>query len=721
MLSTPVKQNTNRILTWRSVLFGLTGIYLMSGLAAYHDDILGGTLMIGNHIPGGAFTYIIVMGLFWNGFWALFKKITGRGGRMMLNSRELAVVFALTLAACYAPTSGLFRYFHRAIMLPWYFLKNKPTWIEYGVLTEYMNPLLFPKPWPGAVGAEFTAEYDLIYHGFFTGLATGSRTLSLADLWNVGIFKAWVGPIITWGPFVFLFAIAVVSIQFLVHRQWSKHEQLSYPVAQVASGFCAIGNGDGKSASGRGVPDIFKNSLFWWGFCPVMAVLLVITLSAWYPETVPGIREMGPNFKSWWIPIDRHMPVIRQAPDWWSIGYQQIYFTIIGLAYFVSAEISLTMGLTMITQVVFGVMFYYAVGRPIDGGWMSMSRAGAYIGYTMILVWTGRNYYKSVFGKAFRLRTPRDDDEALSVTAARVLVVSFVALVVVIAWLCDSWLMAFFYALLSLMMFLGISRIVCETGVPFIHTNWDAGGFLTRMFGHAAIGPRALPFLLHSSGAILSHDPRESLMPYIATGAKVAEDNGVRLRRLYWVVLGAVLLSVVIAFVATTYAYYNYNPMSNDHAVWASYVYLDQAATGFAQMKIAGIFEQSLAANSITRLALAETDPWNLRFFLGGMFGVLALSSLRFRFSKFPIHPVIFLMAGVWSCICLWSSFFIGWFIKTLIVRFGGGGVYQRLKPLFIGMIAAELFMVGALVFIDFAYYLIFKTRPPVTISIMPV
>ena len=709
--------SVNKIFSWRSVLFGLLGVYLMSGLAAYHDDILGGTLMIGNHIPGGAFSYIIVLGLFWNGLWMALKKITGRNAfaAPALNSRELAVVFALTLAACYAPTSGLFRYFHRAVALPWYFLQSKPTWVEHGVLSEYMNPLLFPKPWPGAAGAEFTAEYDFIYRGFFTGLASGTKTLSVVELWDAGVFKAWLGPIVTWGPFVILFAIAVVSMQFLAHRQWSKHEQLSYPVAQVASGFCAIKNG------GRGVPDIFKDKLFWWGFTPVTAVLLVIVLSAWYPETVPGIREMGPHFKSWWIPIDKNMPVIRQAPDWWSLGYQQIYFTIIGLAYFVSAEISLTMGLTMISQVTFCVLFYYAVGRPVDGGWLNMGRAGAYIGYTMILVWTGRHYYKSVFGKAFRWRAPRDDDEALSVAAARMLVLSFVALVFVISWLCDSWLMAFFYALLSLMMFLGISRIVCETGVPFIHTNWDAGGFLVRVFGHAAVGPRTVPFLLHSSGAILSHDPRESLMPYIATGAKVAEDNGVRLRRLYWVVLGAVILSIVIAFVATTYAYYNYNPMSNEHAVWASYVYLDQAATGFAQMKNTGLFERSLAADSITRLALAETDPWNLRFLFGGMIGVLALSSLRFRFSKFPIHPVIFLMTGVWSCICLWSSFMLGWFVKTLVVRFGGGGVYQRLKPLFIGIITAELFMVGVLVVIDFAYYFIFKTKPPVTISIMPV
>jgi hypothetical protein len=46
--------------------------------------------------------------------------------------------------------------------------------------------------------------------------------------------------------------------------------------------------------------------------------------------------------------------------------------------------------------------------------------------------------------------------------------------------------------------------------------------------------------------------------------------------------------------------------------------------------------------------------------------------------------------------------------------------VYQKLKPLFIGLIAAELFMVGVTVIIDFAYFAIHGTRPPVSVAIMP-
>ena len=109
------------------------------------------------------------------------------------------------------------------------------------------------------------------------------------------------------------------------------------------------------------------------------------------------------------------------------------------------------------------------------------------------------------------------------------------------------------------------------------------------------------------------------------------------------------------------------------------------------------------------------------RFFVYGLLGVMGVSMLRFRFSKFPIHPVLFLVLGTYSGNTTWGSFLAGWFIKSLVVRFGGGGVYQRLKPLFIGLIAAELFMIGLSVLIDFLYFFLHDGTPsPVKFVIMP-
>ena len=109
---------------------------------------------------------------------------------------------------------------------------------------------------------------------------------------------------------------------------------------------------------------------------------------------------------------------------------QTLFFTILGLAYFVSSEISLTMGVSVIALGIFGSAYYLISGTPIESTWLQSSRAGAYIGYTLILVYTGRTYFKTVFAKALLLDRARrsenveEDDERVSVLAARVLLLA---------------------------------------------------------------------------------------------------------------------------------------------------------------------------------------------------------------------------------------------------------------------------------------------------------
>ena len=38
----------------------------------------------------------------------------------------------------------------------------------------------------------------------------------------------------------------------------------------------------------------------------------------------------------------------------------------------------------------------------------------------------------------------------------------------------------------------------------------------------------------------------------------------------------------------------------------------------------------------------------------------------------------------------LWSSFFFGWVIKVLVVRYGGLRIFVRLRPLFLGLVLGD-------------------------------
>jgi len=51
------------------------------------------------------------------------------------------------------------------------------------------------------------------------------------------------------------------------------------------------------------------------------------------------------------------------------------------------------------------------------------------------------------------------------------------------------------------------------------------------------------------------------------------------------------------------------------------------------------------------------------------------------------------------------GAFLIGWLIKTMVSKYGGGKLYQQLKPFMVGIIAGEIaarlvpMLIGAIVY----------------------
>lgn len=706
-----------RAFTWRSALFGALGILLIAGTAGFHDErMFGSTLVVGNHLPVAAFAYVFVLGLGWN-------ALAGRVNRALaLNGRELTVVMVVCLVACFAPTSGLFRYFHRGIIMPWHHVSTggRPEWEKYGLLNEILKPDLFPQPVPFRDAAGVLRLDETVYRGFFTGLATGRDLVGLGAI----PFRAWALPMLYWGPLVLLCAVFCAALAFLVHRQWSLHEQLSYPIAQVADGFCR--RADGR----RGVPDVFRNRLFWFGFVPLFLLYLVEYLALWYPDTLPRLGEMLPAFRGWWVPLARKLPILNKTPASWALSGQMTYFCVVGLAYFVSNEISLTMGLSSILLALFGAWYYQVAGTPVTGDQMSLVRGGAYFGYALVLLYTGRVYYGAILARAlgFRGRTERGltpktggiADDAMGILAARVLLASTAGFVAVLVAMGSRFSMAVFFALLLLLLFLVMTRVVCETGVPFIAAEWWPGRMLVSLLGPAFIGPGTLVLLLWVTNA-LCIDPRECLMPYVATGTRMAEEARLPMRRVFGVVLAVIVLAVAVAFVAQHWTLYNLGPMADGTAASRfPQMHFQDAAKWMGEMSDHGTLRDSFEAKGLARLRLLNPDPGAWTWILCSAAVVLTMSAVRFRFARFPLHPAIFLVWGTYPCIVVWASFLLGWFVKTLVVRFGGGSVYQKLKPFFIGLIASELMASAFVICVDMVYYWITGEVARVQIRILP-
>lgn len=703
-----------RAFTLRSFLFSLLGVGLVAGLSGFHDEVVfGNILMVGNHLPLTPFFYVFLLAVIWNG---LAVKL--RRSRFALDPRELTVVLIACFVACYAPTSGLFRYFHRSILMPWGVLASgaKPEWRQLGLLESLLSPALFPAPVPVRDVAGVLRLDETVYRGFFLGLARGDGFVPLSAV----PWRPWLGMLAYWAPLILLCGVASVALAFLVHRQWSQHEQLSYPIAQVAAGYCH--RADGR----RGVPDLFRNPLFWIGFAPMFCLYAMEYIGYWFPETLPRMGVIVPALKGWGIPLNQYLPVLAKTPVHSALNWQTIYFCVVGLGYFVSSEVGLTMGLAPLLLTFFGLWYYRTQGEPLAQDQLSLGRAGAFVGYAAALLYTGRAYYGRVLARAVGWRrrgsrplrdVPSDD---VGVLAARVLLLSAAGFVAVLVQMGCAPSMAVLYVLVLLLLFLVLTRVVCETGIPFVAAEWWPGKLLVSLLGPAAIGPGNLVMLLWVGNA-LCVDPRESLMPFVANGNRLAEEARLAPRKLLLLVLVVVVAAFGVAFVAKHWTLYNLGPSADAQAArTVAQMPFDDAARHLGELARIGTLERSRAAWGLGRLRLVDPLPGAWPWVLGSAGATLALAALRFRFARFPLHPVLFLVWGTCPSTRLWASFFLGWCLKTLVTRFGGGAAYVRLKPAFIGLISSELIASGLIVVVDLVHVWITGRPPPVGFRILP-
>ena len=91
-------------------------------------------------------------------------------------------------------------------------------------------------------------------------------------------------------------------------------------------------------------------------------------------------------------------------------------------------------------------------------------------------------------------------------------------------------------------------------------------------------------------------------------------------------------------------------------------------------------------------LRLGDFQP-DSRFLRGAAIGLAAVFlcyALRLRYPWWPVHPVLFVAMGTYLCSHFAASFFLGWLVKSAVTHFGGGRTYQKCKPIFIGLVAAE-------------------------------
>jgi hypothetical protein len=211
-------------------------------------------------------------------------------------------------------------------------------------------------------------------------------------------------------------------------------------------------------------------------------------------------------------------------------------------------------------------------------------------------------------------------------------------------------------------------------------------------------------------------------MPYVPTSFKVADDVQVRRKPLLMVMLAAVAVALVIGFSVSLYTFYNYGGMDDGYAsVSVPKNTFTQTIKPFTDLSQTGQLEAVESASGFSKLKFVRFDGEVWSYISAGFFAVVLFSLIRFRFSKWPIHPILFLVWGTYPMGKTYWAFLIGWGTKELIVKFGGGQVYEKLKPLFVGIIMGEIIAGGISIIFAFLYYFVFTGNLlPKALKILP-
>jgi hypothetical protein len=188
---------------------------------------------------------------------------------------------------------------------------------------------------------------------------------------------------------------------------------------------------------------------------------------------------------------------------------------------------------------------------------------------------------------------------------------------------------------------------------------------------------------------MLLHDTREASPVFITHALRVADEQaytGVtdwrRAAPFVLLLMLALMLAFLVGGASTLFAHYNYatsldQTQETPIGSWGSY-----------RMPL----EIGLAGTQ--QYVPPRTGPAEPHSRMGHMLGGAGitgfLSVMNLRIAAWPLHPVGFLLASTWGIRRIWFSILLGWLAKSLIIRYGGSGLFAACRPLFLGMIFGE-------------------------------
>jgi len=622
------------------VITGLVLIVAVVFVMVYAEYVLNATSTNYSHFP--IFTFLTFMVLVLGVVPAMKALSPG----WELTRSELLVILIMLMVAGLIPSNGLTGFLLVILASPYYFADSENRWGEY--LHDHVPDWMVPKQ-------------TWAMKWFFEGLPEGQSIP-----WSV-----WLVPLLWWLMLVAAITFATLAVMVILRRQWSTNERLTYPLVSVPVALTE------REATSTG-PALLRNRLFWAGAAFSFSILAWNMLSYISP-TIPQIP-----LKNVWFGVARGFPGL----EW------RLNFFVLGFAYFANVDVLLSIWLFRVVYI-FQVGISTRIGLETGSrgdewswagliGWQSF---GALAAVVLWGLWVSRSHLKQVLRKAlFNAQDVDDSDEVISYGTAVWGLLLSVALIV--AWLLVAGMelkLIAGYLVGVFILYVGIARIVAESGLVYAQGPMSAQVFATGLFGSVGLSQASLTTLGFTYTTI--SQGRALFAPGLAQIAKMGEFVRGNKRRL----LGVIFLSFAVAIIAslgfTLYLGYNFGAYNFD--TW--------------HFKHGGNW---VFTDTVSKMRNLFPTDWKAFSYMGVGAAVMAvLTFLRMRLPWWPIHPIGLAINGTYFTQKTSVAIFLAWLVKIVLLKVGGVNLYRRSRPFFIGILVGYGLAVILSTVIDYLFF----------------
>ena len=620
----------------RAVLLGLLGSFIIAAGEPFGVLVLRGSPMGADFSTGAAIFLFLPLTLMLN---PLVRLLGGPA----LRRGELVTIYIMMIVAAAIPSWGFTLNLIPLLGGFFYYATPENEWAQ--LIQPHIPPWLVPD------------GRDAVWKLFEGG--TRSEPVS----WG-----AWGPPLLIWSLFAVTVYFITLCLLVILRKQWVEREKLLFPMAVLPLEMST-------EEPDRKLPPFFSNYLMWIGFLIPFLINGLEALHKYYHFIPPISLDAS-------IPILHNAVHLRCSPR----------FEVIGLSYLLSLDVG------------FGVWFFAFLALLQTGlermlGWSigpvqpfsdpaSPSVAHMAQGALFFLVfagfWHGRRHLRDVLRKAFGSAPDVDDrGELLSYRTAVLgtLLGSLLALVwLLVAGL--NLLTAAVFLTMSMVIFIGLTRIIAQTGLASYRATVAAPVFTVNALGSSLVGAPGLTIL--GLNFAWSADVRTFVMASAATGVKLAQETALEGRRLFWAVVGAILVTLVGSAWAIVELSYQYGGIN------------------LVGWQFSGL--PTFTGNWITHNLNnpQPTQSWHMAFTVLGAVLMGIMSYVKNRFAGFPIHPIGMTLGMTAPMYHLWFSVFIAWLLKAAILKYGGARVYTQLRPFFLGMVLGGFGSAGFWLIVDY-------------------